>query len=250
MKVLIVSGFMVVSSTLFAQHVTILIADSVTRRPVVFANIKAGHYNYYTDATGKFTLRSKVDTALITCMGYKPYHLAVNIASINDTVRVYLKEASILLKSVGVEVRRDVRKDSLRNRRLFSSVYNYKSAGIKEVFTQKASLAYTPNTYINAPNSTTSLAGINILSVLGLFNKSSNAKSKLKNELIIDEEVAYVNRNFDKQRIARLTQLKGDSLQRFIIKYRPTAAQLKSMTEYDLMIYIKKCYNQYIPEKK
>ena len=43
-----------------------------------------------------------------------------------------------------------------------------------------------------------------------------------------------------------ITHLKGDSLQTFMDKYRPSVADAKTMTDYEVMLYIKKCYGEFI----
>ena len=248
MRLITILTFMLVSSTLLAQRITGVVVDRVTRLPIAFANVTSGYNSYYTDRYGKFTinLRLAKDTALITFLGYKPYHLVIDAKALTDTLHVYLEQISIMLKSVSVGASRNFKMDSLRNRRLFSSVYNYKATGIKELFTQKASLVYKPDNYINAPNSTTSLVGVDVLSVIKMFGKGNKNISRLQKAMFKDEESSFVDRTFSKQKVASITALKGDSLQNFILKYRPSITQIKRMTNYELIMYIKKSYNQYI----
>ena len=66
----------------------------------------------------------------------------------------------------------------------------------------------------------------------------------------MDEENTYVDRTFSKQRITELTNLKGDSLLNFMDDYRPTISQAKKMTDYDMVIYIKKSYADFINNYK
>ncbi|MFD1255351.1 hypothetical protein ACFQ3S_00960 [Mucilaginibacter terrae] len=237
---------MLASMPLFAQRVNGIVFDRSTSQPIALATVKSGYNVIATDMAGKFSfnLRSVNDTALVTNMGYKPYHVVFKASA--DTIKIYLQQVSILLKDVKVASRRDFKKDSVRNRRMFSSVYNYKAPGIKDALTQKAILAYIPSNQINVQNSTTSLMGVNVLSLIGLLNKNKNSINKLQKVMLKDEESSYIERVFSKQKVENVTMLKGDSLQNFIIKYRPSVTEAKNMTEYELVMYIKKSYAEFI----
>lgn len=98
-----------------------------------------------------------------------------------------------------------------------------------------------------ATNSTASIVSVNLLSLVSLLSKKSNdPTSKLQQTLLKDEETAYVDRMFSKQKITTLTSLKGDSLLDFMDDYRPTIKQAKEMTDYEMMLYIKKSYAEFI----
>lgn len=245
MRLIVMLIFTIAWLPLFAQRVNGIVIDRSTRQPVAFATVKSGYNVMFTDMQGKFSFNLKApgDTALITNIGYKPYH--VTIGSGTDTLKIYLQQVSILLKDVNVASRRDYKKDSLRNRRMFSSVYNHKALGIKDALTQKATLAYIPSNQINVQNSTTSLVGVNVLSLIGLFNKNRNSVNKLQKVMLKDEESSYVERYFSKQKVQNITALKGDSLQTFIARYRPSVTEVKTMTEYELILYIKKSYAEF-----
>jgi len=246
MKPIALLILMLASLPLLAQRVNGIVVDRSTGQPVAFATIKSGYNVMFTDLAGKFsyTLRSAHDTALVTNIGYKPFHLL--FGSSTDTLKVYLQQVSILLKDVNISSRRDFKKDSVRNRRMFSSVYNHKALGIKDALTQKAILAYIPSNQINVQNSTTSLMGMNVLSLIGLINKNKNSVNKLQKVMLKDEDAGYVERVFSKQKVEKITMLKGDSLQNFIVKYRPSINEAKAMTEYEVLMYIKKSYAEFI----
>ncbi len=64
--------------------------------------------------------------------------------------------------------------------------------------------------------------------------------------MLKDEQLGYVDRQFSREKITSLTSLKGDSLTDFIDKYRPTVDELKLMSDYDMIIYIKKSYSEFL----
>jgi hypothetical protein len=245
MKYLTLLLFLLQAFPVLAQQVNITVADRITRKPITSAIVKSGNNVTYTNMQGACYVKSTVDTALISYMGYKPYYLAYNSKTSTDTIRVYLEQVSILLKDVKIGATRNFKTDSLKSRQMFSSVYNFKAPEVMDAFTQKASLAYVPSNNINALNNTTSIMSINVLQVISLLTKNNNTITKLQKTMVKDEEGGYINRRFSKQKVAAITALKGDSLQNFMLKYRPSIVEIKTMTDYDLMIYIKKHYTEF-----
>jgi len=91
----------------------------------------------------------------------------------------------------------------------------------------------------------TTLLSVNLISVLDLLNKNNAPVSKLQQTLLKDEQDEYVDRVFSRQKVMELTHLKRDSLQNFMDKYRPSSKAAHTMNDYDVMIYIKKCYTEF-----
>jgi hypothetical protein len=119
------------------------------------------------------------------------------------------------------------------------------SLHIKHLNLKIYSLQYSP-----FQNSTSSLIGVNLLSVIGLLSKKNAPVSKMQKQLIKDEEYNYVDHIFSKEKVQSLTSLKGDSLQNFINEYRPSIKEVKQMTDYQVIIYIKKSYETFIKTYK
>ncbi|QJD95034.1 carboxypeptidase-like regulatory domain-containing protein [Mucilaginibacter robiniae] len=248
MKVVGILLLMVISGSLLPQDIHVTVRDNITHMPVAQATVKASFNTTLTDAEGKFSLPSfhAGDTVSITHVGYKSYRLLLTRQVFTDTIRVYLEPISVVLRPVTVKGTRNYKKDSIANRRMFASVFTYKAPTVKDMFINNAKLAYTPDNYINNPNNTTTIASVNLLQVLGFFGKKKAPVSKLQKTLIVDEQYKYVSRGFSRQRVMALTPLKGDSLDKFIDKYRPSATQIKMMTDYELMLYIKNSYTEFI----
>lgn len=232
---------------LLAQAIQVKVKDEVTGNPVTQATVKAGFTTTLTNAKGYFSLPGfhAGDTVNISHLGYKSYRLLLTKQVFTDTLLVYLQPMSVVLKSVTVRGSRNYKLDSLRNRQMFASVFAYKAPGLKDAFIHNANLAYTPNNYITNPNNTTAIASINVLQVISLLGKKKAPVSKLQKTLIADEQYNYVNRSFSRQRVMALTPLKGDSLDRFMDKYRPSVTQAKMMTDYELNMYIKNSYTEF-----
>jgi len=235
------------SAGIYAQQISGRVLDKETKKPVVFATLATRYVTAFTSEDGEFSLRNlhRGDTITISSMGYKPYKMAVKTNN-TDTLTIYLQQVSILLRDVSVRARHDQKLDSIRNRREFESAFNYHDPTIKDVFITKNPYAYIPNNYIDATNSTASIVSVNLLSVVSLLSKNKNTSSKLQQVLIKDEEGNYIDRVFSRKKIIAITNMHGDSLQDFMSEYRPSLPQAKKMTDYEMLLYIKTSYSDFI----
>jgi len=237
---------LLVSSRLFAQQLSGTVIDKATKEPVDYATVSTANISTYTTGNGKFSLSTihLGDTLRVNCMGYKPYKLAVSAIK-NDTLTIYLQQVSILLRDVAVRAKHDRTLDSIRTRKEFSSIFGYQNLTYKDMFITKDPYVYVPYNYIDAPNSTASIVSVNLLSVIGLLDKNKNSSSKLQKTLLQDEQDNYIDREFSKQKIMALTNLKGDSLVDFMATYRPTIKQAQKMNDYEMSIYIKDSFAEF-----
>ena len=234
-----------VSATSFAQRITGVVIDRLTRLPVYNAKIETPRAVAYANSNGIFNL-SPVKTGDSCTVSYEGYKLSrMAIKSVTDTLKIYLDKPSILLSGVNVLGKRDYKTDSVRNRQMFANIYNYRGGGLKEVLIEKASMEYKPNNYIDGPATTTNIGGFNVLQFVNLFSKNKSQTSKLQKTLITDEDESYVDRYFTKRKVITLTSMKGDSLQNFMVRYRPTVYQIKTMSDYELAMYIKASYAEF-----
>jgi hypothetical protein len=225
-----------------AQQINSTVVDFTTKMPVANAVVLSGASAAFTSSTGGFIIKytKATDTIKITHVGYKPYNLSVTglIPAI-----IYMQPDNILISEIFIKRSRNYKLDSLAMRRDFAKIFSYKSPGIKDIF-----ITHSPYEKNNRPNNTSELVTINLLQVVSLFSKQKTSTTRLQKLVLNDEEDAYVYRMFSKQKIEEITKLKGDSLQDFILKYKPSVQQAKSMTAYDMVNYIKKNYTVFISE--
>jgi hypothetical protein len=241
--------FMLLSSQLFAQNYNGYVFDKTTRSPIPNAIIKNGRNVKLSYYDGYFSIANVHfgDTIKVTCIGYKPYNLFVGMTH-RDTVRVFMEPSSIMLNNVSIIAQRNHILDSLNLRREFAKTFAYKAPTFADAFLTIDPYDNHPSNFITSDHSTATLVGIDLGAIASMFGKSKTPDSKLHELVLKDEEIRYVDRRFSKLRISSITNLKGDPLQSFMQTYRPPIDEIKKMTDYELMVYIKKCYGEFSKE--
>jgi len=246
-RLLIAIFLILVCSSLYAQRLSGIVLDRNTLLPIPHTTISTPKQSVFTSALGQFTIANlrKGDTIRVTCVGYKSHYMVFS-QPVSDTIRIYLEQAVTPLNSVVIIGKRPSNTDSIRLRKEFAPVFNYKGTTFKDVFIARSTNILPYNDFITSTNNMTTLLSVNLLSVIDWLGKNKTPTSKLQQTLLRDEQSDYVDQVFSKQKVTELTKLKGDSLQTFMDKYRPSAADARSMTDYEVMIYIKKSYAEFV----
>jgi hypothetical protein len=235
---------LLLSGRLFAQHLSGTVVDQSNMHPLAFATVTAPRVTAFTGDDGKFTLSNvhPGDTVRVSSVGYTTYIFTVYKS--NDTVNVYLEQNSILLNNVSINGQRNYKADSLHLREDFAKQFNYRKPKVTDLL--KTDLpGYVPN-YGGATNSGTSIGGLDLLSVASLFGRGKTAGAKFQKELQQDEKDNYIDHVFSKAKVTRFTNMHGDSLTVFMRMYRPDLDLAKSMTEYELIQYIKNSFDEFL----
>lgn len=247
MKLTIVFLLMLVPLGLLAQDIKGTVVDKESGKPVANATVSTTRLLTSTYSDGVFSLKGIYpgDTLTVKCIGYRPYKLGIGLY-IAKTITIYLQPTNILLQSVAIKAKHNPKSDSIRLRKQFAAVFEYKAPTFYDMFAKVDPYLYVPYNYIQSTNGLSTLVTVDVLSVISLLDKNKDHTSKLQKTLLNDEETAYVDRMFSKQKITNLTNLKGDSLLDFMDDYRPSEKQVKKMSDYDMVIYIKNSYAQFI----
>jgi len=169
------------------------------------------------------------DTLRVKMQGYKLYALPVDPSKTTDII-VQLEQATIQLQQVNISARRDRVKDSISNRIQFAKNFNSHPPKFSDIIRPGASVGPIP------------MVGVSIVpsQLIALLTYKHSKAYRFKQALIRDEEGKYVDSRFSDERVAQLTGLQSDSLYHFINQYRPAAAQVRKMSDYDIFTYIKK----------
>lgn len=232
----------------FAQQISGTILDFDSKAPLDQVKIRNGKESTFTDINGKFSMpiTSKADTLQISKEGYKQIQYLSTDNNRKDKLILQLRRLGISLREVQIRAQERYKADSIRMRNDFSKAFNYKGPGIEEVFMARSgenrmSLIRDPNS-----NSTASIVHVNLLQIGSLLSRNKNSSAKLKKQLLEDEKTKAADQRFSKGRIAAMTTLRGDSLLLFMNTYRPNPAELQNESDYELMLYIKRCYSEFI----
>jgi len=247
LKLSIVPLLIALCPALYAQQLSGRVVDRTTLQSIPHATIITPKQTIFTSDKGLFTVYNlrRGDTIKISFVGYKS-HFLVYSQKVTDTIPVYLEQTITSLKSVVIIGKRPTNTDSIKLRKEFGSVFNYKGTEFKNVFMSNSSYIKPYNDFITSTHSTATLLSVNLLQVMDWLGKNRSPTTKLQQVLLKDEQMNYVDQVFSRQKVVELTHLKGDSLQTFMDKYRPSAGVARTMSDYEMMIYIKKCYGEFV----
>jgi len=88
----------------FSQHLTGLVIDEATKKPLKNARVVTSSNDTYTKSTGSFILSNfqSGDTITVSHQGYEVYRIQHSNRSITDTLIILLKNSSIVLEEVRI----------------------------------------------------------------------------------------------------------------------------------------------------
>lgn len=249
MRIFFILSLILLSNKIFAQKVNGQILDYSSKLPVESVIVTYGTQIIITSIDGKFSFQKSPSVKIVQLkkLGYEDYQL--NLNNIFKDLTIYLRSSVINLNDVLILSKRDYLADSLKMRKDFANVFAYKAPTIKDVVVEKG-WRYPTVGYNLVSNSTSSILSFDVLKTIGLLTKNKSSISKLQKAQLKDEETNYVNRRFDREKITSITKLEGDSLQSFIQKHKPSAIEIKKMNDYQLLMYVKKCYSEFIKPNK
>lgn len=250
MRYLLIISLIIASSRLFAQQqINGQILDYISKLPIENAVITYGNKVNITSSTGKFSFSKNASVQLVKIkkLGYEDYELNLN-QNFKDLV-VMLKSSVYHLEDVTIYSKRDYLKDSLQIREDFAKVFAYKAPTIKDVLVEKG-LRYPTFGSNIVSNSTSSILSLDVLKTVGLLGKNKSSISKLKKVQLQDEDTNYINHRFSPEKISSITKLEDDSLKSFIDKYRPSSIEIRQMNDYEILIYVKKSFTEFVKPNK
>lgn len=239
--------YLVFSNSSSAQGIKGSIHDLNTGEFLAGVSVKTNNRTTYSDTKGGFSLfNSKLgDTIIFSYVGYQQ-QIYINNQIAGDTLSIAMKPSTIAIEEVIIKGLGNYKADSLRFRKEYADAFQYSKPKFKDIFIPKKFNSNDSRSPFHAPNSTSSLISVDVLSIISLLRKDKNPQAKLQKKVLKQEEQNYVDYAFSKQKIQQLTQLTGDSLQLFIQESRPDVDALKNMTTYDLMLYIKTKYKEFV----
>ena len=193
--------------------------DSQTDSTIAGVNV----YNLNTKLSvrsgsdGSYTIAaSEGDRIMFSRIGFRPDTATVIYSMLLALHEVTLYKEIITLKNVTVTS--SYQMDSLSRRNYYNDIYA-KQPGI---------------TGFNRPPDG---FGVSV-SPLSYFSYRAKQKRQLKKRLLKQEEESYVDRSFPKEWVSKLTGLRGDSLSRFMMLYRPSYKFCRKTNREKMLLYV------------
>lgn len=178
------------------------ITDSMGRYSIPVHDEDSLWFFYNNKPTVKFPVKDIVD----------PTAFNISIKAKVTTKYKVLKEVVIYSKSY--------REDSLENRDTYAGIFNYQKPGL-----------YT--------SSTGAGVAFDLDQIINVFRFNRNRRLKAFQEHLLEEEQEkYINARFGRTYIARVTGLKANQLDSFMVWYRPTYEFCRNSNELDFIQYL------------
>ncbi|MEZ5033527.1 MAG: hypothetical protein R2796_00910 [Chitinophagaceae bacterium] len=182
-----------------------------------------------SDSTGSYTLIvNSTDSIWFSYLGKATKKFPVaDIKNIND-FNVSLFIDIHVLQEVRIRTP-DYKQDSIQNRIDYATVFNYKKPTLKSVVP-----------VIGFPN-----VVIDLDELIRVFQyRKKRLMLSFQKRLVEEEQQKFISHIFTKSLVSKLIGLKGESLDSFMVKQRPSYEFILSASDYTLRKYIKDAYNK------
>jgi len=177
-----------------------------------------------TPADGSFQVTVKKGELIeFSKLGYQT--LRVRISSEKEPLyyKLVLKKTPIELREVDIRGKPlDFKKDSIRYREVYDIV-------LRKENKQDIDMRSMP---------------------LAMLSKKNRQEWAFQEMYAKWEAEKYIDMTFNSRLVQRITYLEGEQLDEFMRLFRPSMEFLRSVTEYEYLDYIRRCYNIYINRKQ
>ena len=168
------------------------------------------------------------DHIAFSSVGYMADTVTVTASLLTAEYTVYLDVRAQTLQAVRVGEFSNYQLDSMDRRKEYAWVYDHDN---------------TPHLAKDRQGSD----GVGV--TLNIFRNSGSAahqRAGLKKRLEKEEEDYDVDSRYNKDYVAKMTHLKGDSLLQFMRRYRPSYDYCRKAATVDILVYISDSYKQYM----
>lgn len=167
---------------------------------------------------GDYTIEAREgDKVIFTSVGYLPDTVKVLNYMIDAGYDITMSLKNTLLKNVTVRAP-NYKEDSLERREDYAAFYN------------------RPKKQLVSKTGPSNGAGVAFSPIGFLHNRSKN--KKMARNLEYQEEQDFVDYSFSRRYVEKMTNLHGDSLLNFMLRYRPTYEFCRAASEEDMLHYI------------
>jgi hypothetical protein len=200
--------------------------SSDTLISVSIHNITAQRYDL-SDEDGSYRVQAAPgDHIAFSSVGHKADTITVTASDLTASYAVYLEIKPQTLQAARVEFS-NYQLDSMDRRKEYGWVYD---RGNERRFEQERK---------------GDGVGVN----MNIFRNTSTAakqRERLEKRLLKEEQDYYVDFRYNKDYVAKITRLQGDSLKTFMKKYRPSYDYCRKAATVDILVYINDCYKQFV----
>ena len=198
------------------------ITDGETKLPVNNVTVENIHRKTgtITDHGGVFALNVESGELVeFRKIGYKTVRVRIP-GSIPPYFKIIMNKGAIELPEFELNSyarAKDYKTDSIRYRELYKNILDFPKMSSLEM----------------------------MRSPFSAMSKSNRQKWAFQENYTMFQQLKYVDYVFNEKLVSNVTGLKGDSLQNYMQRYRPSYEQLRSMKEYNFFLYIKQSASRF-----
>jgi hypothetical protein len=200
--------------------------SSDTLISVSIHNITTQRYDL-SDEDGSYRIQATPgDHIAFSSVGHKTDTITVTASDLTASYAVYLEIKPQTLQTARVEFT-NYQLDSMDRRKEYSWVYDHGSERRFEQDRKGDGVGVSMNIFRNT-------------------STEAKQRERLQKRLTREEQEYYVDFRYNKDYVAKITRLQGDSLKTFMKKYRPSYDYCRKAAMVDILVYINDCYKLYV----
>jgi len=190
-------------------------------------NITAQRYDL-SEENGSYKIQAAPgDHVAFSSVGYKADTITITAAMLSADFPVYLAVRAQTLQAVRVGELSNYQLDSMDRRKEYGWIYDHGSTPRLEKQRQGDGVGVSFNIFRNA-------------------SSADKSRERLLTRLKREEQEYYIDFRYSREYVSRLTHLKGDSLQQFMQRYRPTYDYCRKAATVDILVFINDNYKKFM----
>jgi hypothetical protein len=207
-----------------------MVADADNRSGIPGVTIinKSTRGGTVTNESGRFSIDAMPGDSLEFSM-LSFYRKELSVPTTSMFINVYLSRRIFGLQEVNIRAR-DHHSDSLAIRDEYGKYFNYHKPRAMDVLKTLPSNPITALTYL-------------------VPSKARKRKEHFQEQLVYWEKEKFIDYRYNPEVVERMTKLNGNDLDSFMHRFRPGYQFIQEASEYDLLLYIKQSYQQFMQEK-
>ncbi|HEV2355621.1 MAG TPA: hypothetical protein VGR89_15340, partial [Puia sp.] len=190
-------------------------------------NITKQRYDL-SDEDGSYRIQAAPgDHIAFSSVGHKTDTVTVTASILTASYPVYLEIKPQTLQAARVGEFNNYQLDSMDRRKEYEWVYDHDNQSRVDNDRKGDGVGLTLNIFRNT-------------------STAARQRERLEKRLAREEEDYYVDFRYNKDYVAKITHLRGDSLKEFMRKYRPSYEYCRKAATVDILVYINDCYKLFM----